>query len=70
MIRISALRGTIFLATLVLTIGCVTTGCSKTASKKTDVSVSSFRADPSKMTPTEKDKFNALMRNAQSAEKK
>jgi hypothetical protein len=40
------------------------TGCAKKASTNPDISAGSFRADPSKMTPAEKQKMESMMRGA------
>ena len=69
--RIRALRGPMFAAALIGTLGSVPSGCSgKSASKNPEISVSSFRADPSKMTAEEKTKYDTLMRSGQTPAKK
>ena len=69
--RIRALRGPIFAAALVSMLGSIPSGCSsKSASKTSEISASSFRADPSKMTAEEKTKYDTLMRSGQNTGKK
>lgn len=70
-IQICALRVPAFAYVLILMISCIASGCSKSVTtKKTEVSATGFRADPSKMTAEEKEKFDSLMRSSQTPAKK
>ena len=49
--------------TVLLIAGMGMTGCGKKATTNPDISAANFRADPSKMTPAEKQKLDEMMRS-------
>lgn len=64
--RAHMVYGPFFAVVLVSMIGFIPSGCGKNADKKEDIPAASFRADPSKMTPAEKSRFETLTRSSTS----